>query len=50
MSPRHQTTSEKNIERIGACATDTPYKRAHTTKPICEITSKWQAEHCKAGK
>jgi hypothetical protein len=39
--------SEKDIARSGACATDTPYKAVHTTKKqICDITSKWQAEHC----
>jgi hypothetical protein len=42
---------KKDIERSGACATDTPYMGAHTTiKLIHEITSKWWAEHCTAWK
>jgi len=42
---------KKDIPRSGACATDTPHTGLHTTtKQICEITSKWQVEHCKAWK
>jgi hypothetical protein len=42
---------KKDIARSGACATDTPHMGLHTTtKQIREITSMWQAEHCKAWK